>query len=110
MHQSLDKLAKKSEELDKNVKKDQIRKQKVMTMDELKKALISYGVSSSFDGSCLYLDMNNENVRNMIEQYKEYQFPDLEKLSINTNKENSDVTNKFLKHNFPSNINRFWFY
>ena len=110
IHQSLHKLSKDSQDLDKNVKKDVVTKQKTMTMDEFKKALVSYGVNSSFDGDYLTLDMKHANVKNMLDNYKDYQFPVLNKLQITTSKSNSEATNKFFNNNFPSNVNRFYFY
>ena len=110
MHQRYDELIKKSESIKEDVKMDVAKKQKQMTMDELKQALVSYGVNKSFDGNYLTLDMKLANVKNMLDHYKDYQLPDLNKLYIITSKSNSEATNKFFNNNFPSNVNRLYFY
>ena len=50
-YQSYDKLSIDSKNHDEELKKDKVKKLKVMTIDELKAALISYGVDKKFNGT-----------------------------------------------------------
>ena len=109
LHQSLHKLSQNADLINEEAKQD-INGLKQMNIDELKQALVRYGINTNFNGTYLHLDLKNENVRNMTEYYKNYQFPDIEKLQIWTSKDYTKATNKFLQTNFPSKVGRFYFY
>ena len=109
IHKAYQALSNQCEELEVAIEDNRAKQQKVMTTEELKQALVSYGIDSNFNCHDLTLDLRIENVRNLLECYKEYRFPKLQKLTVHTNLSFIDATNNFLGNNFPLEVHNFFF-
>lgn len=92
------------------IKQSLEQKEVVLKMEEFEQYLLDYGVNNNFNGSEFALDLRNKNVRNMVDFIKNKRLPNLEKLWISTNKENGDITNKFLEKNLPNTMDKLYFY